>query len=214
MAKKKPRVKYSQIRERLRTFDVLCCIPRGWIMGWIEHTAAVYICHETDQVMVYQSTTRKYAGATGVSLTPMAEFVRRYTLSGGRILLRQCCIKGAGRRGRAQQDAAGHIKRHRGTPYPDLRTRAGRWYVANARIDLPFWKKNPWVNADRSDIFFCAHLIAHWYRHCKIAGRAADQRFNPAEVDTKDLRSGGSFSERHLAEGVSLDINEIQIVRG
>lgn len=206
---KKPKVKYSHIRPRLKTFDVLCCIPPGLFMGWIEHTGGVYVCAETGQVSVYQSTTQKYAGKSGVSLTPMAEFVRSYTRAGGRILLRQCTITGRGRRGRAQQDAAKHIKRYRGTPYPDLRTRAGRWYVANARIDIPFWRKNPWVNVDRTDRFFCAHLIANEFRFCGLT----KGDINCSEVDTKDFRSGGSF-DADLADGVSLDSNEIQIVRG
>ncbi|HEG44646.1 MAG TPA: hypothetical protein ENH94_11430 [Phycisphaerales bacterium] len=126
MTDKKAKFKYSEIRDRLKTFDVLCCIPPGWFMGWIGHTAGVYVCHETGQVMVYQSSTQKYAGKSGVSLTPMAEFVDRYTRAGGKIRLRKCTIQGKGRRGRAQQEAAEHIKRHRGKPYPNLKTRTGR----------------------------------------------------------------------------------------
>lgn len=205
MGTKRPKVKYSQIRRQLRTFDVLCCIPPGWLMGWIQHTAGVHVCHDTGQVMVYQSTRQKYAGTAGVSLTPMAEFVRRYTLAGGRILLRQCHIKGRGRRGRAQQEASTHIKRYRGTPYPDLKQWAGRLFLANARIDI---FDRFWANPDIDSAFFCAHLIAHWYRYCDLTGK-----INPAEVDTKDFRAGGSF-EKVLADGVTLDSNEIQIVRG
>ncbi|HEG42814.1 hypothetical protein LCGC14_3090660, partial [marine sediment metagenome] len=203
------KIKYSQIRPRLKTFDVLCCIPPGLFMGWIQHTVGVYVCAETGQISAYQSTTQKYAGKSGVSLTPMAEFVDRYIRAGGRILLRKCTIKGSGRRGRAQQDAAKHIKMHRGKPYPDLKTRAGRWYVVNARIDIPFWRKNPWVNQDRTDIFFCAHLIANEFRFCQLT----KGKINAAEVDTRDLRAGGSF-EDVLGDGVSLDYNEIQIIRG
>lgn len=206
---KRAKFKYSLIRPLLKTFDVLCCIPPGFFMGWIQHTADIYVSAETGQVSVYQSTTQKYAGRSGVSLMPMAEFVRSYTRAGGRILLRQCTIRGKGQRGRAQQEAAKHIKRYRGTPYPDLKTRAGRWYVVNARLDIPFWRRNPWVNVDRTDIFFCAHLIANEFRFCGLT----KGKINPAEVDTKDLRAGGSF-EDVLADGVSLDHNEIQIVRG
>ncbi len=205
MSKKIPKVKYSQIRPQLRTFDVLCCIPRGWFMGWIEHTAGVYICHETGQIMVYQSTTQKYAGKSGVSLMPMAEFVDSYTRAGGKIRLRQCHIKGSGRRGKAQQEAAEHIRIYRGTPYPDLKSRAGRWFVANARIDLPFATR--WANKDTHSIFFCAHLIAHWFRDGRLT-----KPLNAAEVDTKDFRTGRSF-EKKLGQGIKLG-PEIQIVRG
>lgn len=201
-----PKVKYSEIRRHLRTFDVLCCIPPGLFMGWIEHTVGVYVTPETGQIMVYQSTTQKYAGKSGVSLTPMAEFVRSYTRAGGKILLRQCHIRGGGRRGGAQQKASKHIYIYRGTPYPNLKTRAGRWFVANARIDLPFTTR--WANKATHSMFFCAHLIADWFMDCNIAKPG-----NAAEVDTKDFRSGGSF-ERKMVQGVSLDRKEIQIVRG
>ncbi len=206
MKAKQPKVKYSQIRPLLKTFDVLCCIPPGLFMGWIQHTAGVYVCAETGQISVYQSTTQKYAGKSGVSLTPMADFVDRYTKAGGKILLRKCTIKGKGRRGRAQQEAAKHIRVFRGTPYPDLKTRAGRWFVVNARIDLPFATR--WANKETHSVFFCAHLIADWIRDGGLT-----KPLNAAEVDTKDFRAGGSF-EDVLADGVSLDRQEIQIVRG
>ena len=125
----------------------------------------------------------------------------------GKILWRQSIIRGSGKRGRGQQFCANHIKVFRGTPYPNLKTRAGRWYVANARIDLPIWKNNPWTNKDTTKAFFCAHLIGNVYRYCNLA---AD--LNPAELDTKDFREDKAF-EAKLVNHVRLG-DEVQIIKG
>ncbi len=209
MSKKRAKVKYSRFRDQLKTFDVLCCIPPGIFMGWIEHTAMVYCCKETGQIMVYRSTTQTYAGKNGVTLTPIAEFVRNYTRAGGRIYHRSCYISRPVNRGRAQQLCSNHIKQYRGKPYPNLKTRAGRWYVANARIDLPIFRNNPWTNADIDTIFFCAHLIGHNYR----ASELTFININPAEVHTKDFREDQWFEKHALRPGVKLG-DEIEIIRG
>lgn len=207
MGKKIPKVKYSQIRSRLRTFDVLNCVPYGAFWGWIGHTADVYVCQETGQVMVNEATQKKYAGKSGVQLTPMAEWIHNYTRY-GRVFWRQCDIRHTiySNRENAELLCAEHIKKYRGTPYPDLKTAAGKWFLANARLDLPIWKNNPWTNADIDTIFFCSHLIGHKFRYCGLA-----EDLNPAELDTKDFRPGRAF-ENFLGDGVSL-AGEVQIVR-
>lgn len=182
--KKEKIVPYPEIRDDLWTFDVLCCEPHGLFASWIEHTAFVYRSKAVDQVMVYESTNRKYNGKNGVRLVPMAQWLRDYP---GKVRLRHTHIVDKNLRRAAEIRAGEHIKEFRGTPYPNLKTRAGKWFLINARLDLPF--KNPWTNKDRFDVFFCAMLGAHWFRFCKLTRKGT----NPAEADTKDFRKDGKF---------------------
>lgn len=184
-------VPYSKARPDLQTFDILNCHPHGLFWDWIDHTAFVY--RTPEQVMVYESTQRKYAGKSGVRLTPMADWLHNYP---GKVEWRSVTITVDWRRFVAEERAKDHIYKYRGTPYPDLKTRAGRWFLANARLDLPF--DNPWKNKDTDKMFFCTMLGGHWFRYC---GLTLD--FNPAELDTKDMHFGGKF-EKYLVDGVKI----------
>ena len=192
-------VPYSEIRKDLRTFDVLCCEPDGWVASWIEHTAFVYRSQAVDQVMVYESTKRKYAGKNGVRLVPMAEWLRDYP---GKVYLRNTHIVSKLLRRSAKVKAGEHIRRYRGTPYPDMKTRAGKLFLANARIDV---FDRYWANKDIDSVFFCAMLGAHWFRFCELTREGV----NPAEVDTRDFRAGGKF--RAQARGGVMFGKEIRI---
>ena len=185
--------KYEDIRPTLRTFDILNCVygtqwwnPLHWIMALVGHTAMVYVCKETGQVMVYESTqTAREDGKIGVQLRPMKEWLENYP---GRVKLRRVTfdeVKNT-RRKKAGHRCAEHIKKYRGTAYPNLKKWRWRWFLANAAIDLPF--KNDLQNPDIDTVMFCAMLLGHVFRWCKIIGNNVS--CNPAEMQPGDLRPG------------------------
>ena len=140
---KKTITSYDHIRKTLRTFDILNCLPYvrhwwnplHWIMRLIGHTAMIYVCKETGQIMVYESTqTSRSDGKSGVQLRPLREFIKQYP---GRIKLRQTFISSVFRTGSSaevRQEAERlftvHIKKYRGTKYPNLK----KWKFSKGTI--------------------------------------------------------------------------------
>ena len=205
-------IPYDEIRSSLRTFDILNCIPNqglfGWFWAWVGHTAMVYVCKETGQVMVYESTqTSRKDGQSGVQLRPMREWVERYP---GKIYLRRVAIHNTIRRLNAEDECAGHIQEFRGTKYPDLKKPRWLIFLANAMVDLPDWVpgKKKLENLDTAIMMFCTHLLGHVFRWCGMINASC----NPAELQPDDLRPGKDkrFVTILLNDGVSIG-PEIQI---
>ena len=194
---------YDKIRPVLGTFDVLNCEHRNWFWRLIGHTAGIYRDPLTGMLYCYESTQMKYAGSSGVRLVPLKQWIFEYP---GDVMVKRCIyrdIPSALNQIDCEASAQVHIKTHRGKPYPDLKTRAGKWFVANAAIDLPF--DNPWQNKERDDIFFCTHLYTHQLRFCGIA-----DGFNAAEQEPDDTRDGGRFWQ-YLDDAVEYT-EEVRIV--
>lgn len=199
--------KYKDIRESLGTFDILNCIygtlwwnPLHWFMAAIGHTAMVYVCKETGQVMVYESTQMgRSDGKSGVQLRPMKEWLDSYP---GKVYLRRVSfgpVSYAVPWDNAKELCQAHIKKYRGTKYPNLKTWWGRWFLANAAIDLPW--KNKLENPDIDTVFFCTHLFFHVLRWCGIL----KDTVNPAEAEPDDTRQGGdAYLTAYLSEGITV----------
>ena len=204
MSKEIP-TKYDDIRGQLQTFDVLNCIPEGFFWSKIGHTAMVYVNKETGQVMVYESTqTGRSDKLSGVQLRPMREWLAEYP---GKVYLRQMTFWAVGIkqeracRATAEKFCARHIRKYRGTAYPDLKTRKGRWFVASSAIDLP-WPFSRWFkNKDIDYVLFCTMLLMHCLRFCSMVRGG----LNPAEYEPDDTRSGdGDNLCVAITEGISI----------
>jgi hypothetical protein len=181
---------YDEYRETAQTFDIINCVPSGGLLGWlwalIGHTAMVYVCKATDQVMVYESTqTGRGDGKSGVQLRPMREWVENYK---GKIYISQTEIDNFPQRVAAETRCSQHIRKYRGTAYPDLKKAKGLWFTINAAVDLPF--DNSLENPDVDFWFFCTHLIGDVFRWCRLT---VGKRFNPAELEPDDTRKKLSY---------------------
>lgn len=213
-------ITYEKIRPSLQTFDVLNCIygTNPWsimdrIMGAIGHTAMVYRCRETGQIMVYESTqTSRRDKLSGVQLRPMNEWLENYN---GKVYLRHIHFESLGvfsghdRRVMAEIECARHIHKYRGTAYPDLSSWKWRWFLINAAIDLPsIFKrlKKALENDDIDTVMFCAHLLGNVFKWC---GLSIDT-LNAAELDPDDLRWFSQIFESYLKVGI-LFSQEIRI---
>ncbi len=200
---------YSDIRDSLKTFDIVNCIygtqkynPIHWFLGAIGHSAQVYRCQETGQVMIYESTqTGRADKQTGVQLRPMKEWVANYP---GKIYIRKTIISSDILRTMAEGLLAEHIKKYRGTEYPDLTSWRWRWFLANAAIDLP-WKTGL-QNPDIDYVMFCTHLLVHAFRFCQLISI----HVNPAEFEPDDLRRYIQKFKRFLPRSVTVG-EEIRI---
>ena len=210
---RKPKEKiysYDEIRDELRTFDILNCVygtqwwnPAHWIMGLIGHTAMVYICKETGQIFVYESTQMSSKGGlSGVQLRPMREWLEQYP---GKVYLRHVAFDMFDEAVRrlcliAKLEFTAHIKKYRGTKYPDLKKWRWRWFLANAAIDLPW--KSKLQNPDINFVMFCTQLVGDVFRFCKLFVAAC---LNPAELKPGDLREGNdSIFTASLVRGITI----------
>ena len=201
-----PKVKYNDVRDDLQTFDVLNCVygdewwnPVHWILGAVGHTAMVYVCKETDQIMIYESTqTGRADKLEGVQLRPMKEWLQNYR---GKVYLRRTTITSDGghppmfARVRAELRCGMHVQKYRGTAYPNLKKVRGLWFLANAAIDLPV--STGLENPDIDIVMFCTHLFGHVFRFCDMIKEYNSnikhrpcKAFNPAELEPDDLRPG------------------------
>ncbi len=190
--------RYAAMRPYLNSFDIINCEHKRLFYRLIGHTAVIYKDITTGVVYCYESTTlNKFSGLSGVQLTPMRVWLQYYP---GKVFVRRVIVSDEDGYFEAQVDAQGtieqHIKKYRGTPYPDLSDRRQRNFVINAALDLPFdIGKNP----DRDDIMFCTHLVADLWRY-----RGYYTGWDPpSEYEPDDMRPRGEF-EKHFVDGLTL----------
>ena len=71
---------YPDIRDKLSTFTIINCEHKELFFRLIGHTAVVYKCCETGQIMVFESniTVSQITGKSGVRLTPMGKWLSEY----------------------------------------------------------------------------------------------------------------------------------------
>jgi hypothetical protein len=81
-----------------------------------------------------------------------------------------------------------YIEKNRGLPYPDLKTRYGRWYLIKAALDIG----KLFQNVENPKIRFCTDLIAATYRDCGLA----QFDFASSEFEPDDMRSINNTSLR------------------
>jgi len=176
-------------------------------MGAIGHTATVYRCHETGQVMVYESTQMgRKDTLSGVQLRPMREWLANYP---GRVYLRYVAFESGVARRIAEDMCQRHIKKYRGVAYPDLKQWRWRWFLANAAIDIPGMSKlkKALENPDIDEVMFCTMLVMHLFRYCGLVNY---NFVNPAEWEPDDTRDYGKIRNAVLTRGMQV-LPEIQI---
>jgi hypothetical protein len=198
---------YEQIRPQLRSFDIINCrthwnIFKPSTIFWdlIGHTAVIFRDENTDVLYVYESTQRKNKwGKNGVQLHLMSEWIKACPC---RVFVRKSHIKFEIS---ARERFIQHIKTYRGTPYPDLSTRQGRWMLIKSAWDSWLFK-NASKNKPTEDSMFCTHLVAHLYEYCRLTSNG---KYIASEFEPDDTRPGGKFEEWLIWE---LADEEIEIV--
>ncbi|MDD5328064.1 MAG: hypothetical protein PHY02_09690 [Phycisphaerae bacterium] len=192
---------YPQIRDSLKTFDIINCEAKDIFWRLIGHTAMVYKDPLTGQVMVFESTSlNKWAGISGVQLNPMGLWLANYP---GKVFIRQFTFESNFILKSGPED---FIKKYRGTSYPDYSKWDGFWKLVCSALDIRiFYKDIATYQGDDKGIF-CTELVVMMLRYCGLMtnGMPAD------EFEPDNLREGFQGNIKHYLVGCKLG-NEIRI---
>lgn len=181
---------YREIRDEIDSFAILNCEHKRLFWRLIGHTAKIYKDPLTGSLWVYESTQMSYSGVSGVQIHPLGEWLAHYP---GRVFLRhvksKCPELDEVFWETAKSRFSQHIQRYRGTSYPKLDTRNGRWFLIKAAWDSDVLK-NASTNPDIDSVMFCTMLATHVDRFCFLSSG-----FNPAEMEPDDTRPGGKYEQ-------------------
>ena len=171
---------YPEIRDSLKTMDVINCEHKSLIWRMIGHTAGVYREPHTGQLQVFESTTRnRINGVSGVQLTPMGLWLQKYP---GKVYVRSMKTQlGVKKKSRE------FVHDYLGTSYPDLSGWSGRMKLIMASFDFEIRGHDylRYKGADKG--IFCTMLIAMWYQYCTLM----NQQHSAMEYEPDDFRNGG-----------------------
>ena len=192
--------RYKEIRDNLNTFDIICCDHKDWLMRWIGHTAMIIRDYDKDIVYIWQSTT-KYAGVKGTSLSLFSDWLRTYS---GKVCVRRFEIEQK-RRELSELLLENYIRKHRGDPYPDLKSAKGLWYMAKIVLDLPLpvFENNPNEHIKLA----CSGRVADTLQYCGLIYPMV----NINEVEPDDFRVSRPLHtpiDNWLVKGVTLGAEE------
>ena len=167
---------YPDIRDRLTTFTIINCEHKDLFWRLIGHTAVVYKCQETGQLMVLESTTmNKATGVSGVQLTPMGLWLKHYP---GKVFVKipKFYDVNAGDMEFETANSAvlslaeAFIKNHLGSSYPDLQTWSGRLKLILSALDLNIFGKDIFTYEGDDDGIFCTMLVIMFLQYCGLMG--------------------------------------------
>ncbi len=167
---------YLEIRDKLDTFTIINCEPHNLFWRLIGHTAVVYKCRETGQLMVLESTTlNKFTGKSGVQLTPMGLWVNNYP---GRLYVRipEFSFNPSNPRIRANKGlynatldmAESFIKKYLESSYPDLKTWSGKMKLILSALDFKILGKDIFTYKGDDKGIFCTMLVVMFYKYCQL----------------------------------------------
>lgn len=175
---------YNEIRDKLCTLTIINCEHKNLFWRLVGHTAGIYVCQETGQVMCFESTTRD-GGTGGVKLTPFGLWLYNYP---GRVYVRIPKFKVNKQTCNAGVFIAGLL----GTSYPDITTWSGRMKLALSSLDLNIFGKDIFTYKGKDRGVFCTHLIALWYQYMGYM----DLTIPAYEFEPDDTRKGGKAEKR------------------
>ncbi len=193
----------------------------------IGHTAVIYRHPTTNIPYVLESTTRNKNGKSGIQLTPLTDwlnetthevYLRRAFMLGGYTPFREAreaaeawldeaadvLSKLFEHFREAREAAEAWLAKYKDTPYPNLKSRWGRFFLLKSTLDFgnPLVKEL-FTNPDIDWTMFCTMAVAHFYRFCGLWNG------NPAEMEPDDCRDGGKF-EKGLRDDCYL-MSEVRI---
>lgn len=158
-------IPYLDIRYKLLTFTIINCEHHNLLWRLIGHTAVVYKCRETSQLMVFESNV-----GTGVHLTPMGKWLSEYH---GKVFVRiPTYTMDFGGNGTGDVDAwtkaEEFINIHLGTSYPNLLTRSGRMKLIFSALDLKILGKDIFKYEGDDEGIFCTMLVIMLLQYCYL----------------------------------------------
>jgi len=167
---------YPDIRGRLSTFTIINCEHRNLLCRLIGHTAVVYKCCETNQIMVLESNV-----GTGVHLTPMGKWVSEYP---GKVFVRILEFKYKSIMASCRLDGAEKfVKTHVGRSYPNLLTLSGKMKLILATLDLKICGKDLFTYEGNDEGIFCTMLVIMFLQYCGLmSNETVAQEWEPDDT--------------------------------
>lgn len=201
---KEPIVDYLDKRDQMGTFTIVNCVHRKFPYNLIGHTAVIYKCGDTGQLMVFESTTlNKATGIQGVQLTPFGIWLHNYP---GKVYIRIPKFDSTMDIGRAKLRANKFVRDNLGTSYPNLKSRSGRFKLYMAALDFKLFGKDWFTYKGNDSGIFCTELVVLFLYFCGLwVGEEPANEFQP-----DDFRQHGVVTDWHLNPNVKLG-NEIRI---
>ena len=158
---------YLEIRNKLSTFTIINCEHKNILLRLIGHTAVVYICQETGQLMVLESNV-----GAGVHLTPMGKWLSERK---GKVFVRipefihdpeiySAEVFMVDRLNKAEE----FIKNNIGSSYPNLKTWSGRMKLILSALDLEILGGDIFQYTGDDDGIFCTMLVIMLLQHCGL----------------------------------------------
>ncbi len=157
---------YLEIRDKITTFTIINCEHNNWFWSRIGHTAVVYKCRDTGQLMVLESNR-----FTGVRLMPFGKWLSEYD---GEVFIR---IPEFVNDTHDTIDFANYercyqahlfIKEHLGSSYPNLKSRSGRFKLYFAALDLKIFGKDIFTYKGDDKGIFCTMLVVMFLQYCGL----------------------------------------------
>lgn len=194
---------YEQLRPILSTFDCIICEHKRLFWRLIGHTAGIYKS-SSGQLMVFESTSlNKWTGISGVQLNPLGTWLMHYP---GKVFIRRIQYQFERRVFKEKlQKADGFIRKYRGTSYPDISTRKGRWYLIKSAWDSVIFEEAS-TNKDTEDWIFCTDLYVRWLKFCDITIKD----ITTSEFEPDDTYPGEKL-DQVVSHGVSFGSQLIRI---
>ena len=178
---------YLEIRDRITTFTIINCEHRNILWRMIGHTAVVYKCQDTGQLMVLESVR-----GIGVRLMPMGKWVAEYDGSLFIRIPKYYAHMSLGPNGiqSAKDKAPEFIMNHLGSSYPNLKTRTGRMKLYLAALDLKMFGRD-WLRYEGIDAgIFCTMLVVMFFQFCGLMEDTAYAN----EFEPDDTRDGAKIN--------------------
>ena len=199
-------VKYEDIRDCLKTGDVINCEHHNWFWRLIGHTAVVYRDPLTDMLFCFESTSIGKSGISGVQLNPLGEWVKGKNGYTGKVFIRYAVFS---QNFQFANLPFVFIEKYRGTSYPDVKSKDGRDMLIASAVDIEIGDKDlvQWHGKVKS--IFCSMLVVMFLRWLGIMSRFGlpDYEFEP-----DDFRDGKTDKlSKCLKDGIKYE-QEIQVI--
>jgi hypothetical protein len=148
----------------------------------------LYRDRRTDTIYVFESTlgNKAWTGKTGVQLIPLGLWLEHYR---GQVELLKFVPNYRDKGNEAVRNVVLRrtIKRYRGTSYPNLKTRAGRWELLKAWLKTPFLRNKP-----DDEFIYCTELQVI----ALVQAKYMDPSVNQEHFVPGDLQPHGRFFKR------------------
>ena len=189
-------VPYKTAKPQLDTFTLINCIHHKFPYNLIGHSAILWKCEATGQLMIFESTTlNKFSMQSGVQLHAFGGWLKRYP---GKVFARIPTFHdhadGIDHNYRRRRLAEAFIQNYLGTSYPDLKTWAGKLKLAFSALDFKIFGIDIFQYKSDDIGIFCTMLVILLLQYCELFDTCMEAK----EFEPDDLRGNKQDFEENV----------------